>query len=283
MKNCHVRKYIRKCAPVAVLLFAFCIGGCGQPSPEYVPSQQQPEQLQTQSQPQQQPQQTDDAQQTEIDDYEERHIVMLSDTSDSDPESVVNPFYGVWVYAGKVRADAASFKKALDNKYDACVVLTSEWENLNPEAYYSVTLGKYKTNEEAELALVDIRNEYPDAYVGYSGDYKFRTDNWKRYELWVYSVDTKLLEDDKLTIEVINNKGEKETVIVDSNTLFDADCTMDLIEGYEDGDTVLDWYKKVLFKPADEFEHLIHPTHGVFDIGVSGNHIDKFYESYWFD
>lgn len=79
----------------------------------------------------------------------------------------------------------------------------------------------------------------------------------------------------------------KFRLIVDENTVFDkADS-----EGYagrQDGDKPIDWYRRCL-EVVDRGEDppdapgMITAMSGVFDVEVTGSHIDRFYGAYWWD
>lgn len=82
------------------------------------------------------------------------------------------PFYGVWVSATKSESEAEKMCNELINKgFDALVIKTSDWSNLNPETYYAISIGAHARKEDAETQLsVMKRNGYESAYVKYSGD-----------------------------------------------------------------------------------------------------------------
>ena len=87
-------------------------------------------------------------------------------------EMVMDSFYGIWCYRSKNMEDAVDFM----NNYDVGYILpqmflTTDWENLNSEPYYVVTIGVYRTQEKAENELSRVQEQYPDAYIEYSGKY----------------------------------------------------------------------------------------------------------------
>ena len=192
------------------------------------------------------------------------------------------PFYGIWVYANPDSAAADDFYYSTDDWENTFVLLSSDWENLNAKPYYVISIGKYETEEDAKAALPDIKAKYPDAYVKYSGNYKLPQDSDKRYELYVYACGNITDEGDKVQIKALMEDGTINTYIIDSDTAFDETCDTGFFEDYENGESVLEWYKKVMKKPADEFL-MGPPIMGVFDISITGNHIDKYYGSYWWD
>jgi hypothetical protein len=61
---------------------------------------------------------------------------------------------------------------------------------------------------------------------------------------------------------------------------------MQFFGNYEDGDTVVEWYKKNLElyrKDPNGYSAEGMPLQGVFDVDCTGDHIDRFYGSYWWD
>ena len=82
-----------------------------------------------------------------------------------------SPFYGVWVYGSKDKADADNFAANV-NGMTSLVFLTTDWSNLNTEPYYVVSLGMYTTEDDANGALETAKGlGYSDAYVKYSGEH----------------------------------------------------------------------------------------------------------------
>ena len=52
---------------------------------------------------------------------------------------------------------------------DARVVITTDWDNLNSEKWYVVTAGIYSDENDAKIALKEVLQYYPEAYIKYSG------------------------------------------------------------------------------------------------------------------
>lgn len=96
-----------------------------------------------------------------------------SDAVDVASDENSEPFYGVWVSATKSESEAENTCNDLIGKgFDAVVIKTSDWSNLNPETYYAISVGAHKNKEDAEAQLsIMKRNGYESAYVKYSGDY----------------------------------------------------------------------------------------------------------------
>lgn len=83
-------------------------------------------------------------------------------------------FWGIWAQASKDKAEmeAAAQRMKSDYGFDAFVVLTTDWSNLNSEPWYCVSLGSYSSQDAANAALSKARAAYSDAYVKYSGSKK---------------------------------------------------------------------------------------------------------------
>ncbi len=81
------------------------------------------------------------------------------------------PFYGVWINAFKKEADAKVLVKELtDKELPAFCVYSCDWENLNKEPYYCVTVGKSASESEAKSYMDDAKKAgYSSAYVKYTG------------------------------------------------------------------------------------------------------------------
>jgi uncharacterized protein YjdB len=84
-----------------------------------------------------------------------------------------SPFYGIWCTATKNYSNAKKAAYNLQNKgFDAEVILTTDWSNLNTERWYVVTAGIYSTRSNANAALSSVRTIYPDAYVKFTGEWQ---------------------------------------------------------------------------------------------------------------
>lgn len=81
-------------------------------------------------------------------------------------------FYGVWIGAYKEHRDAMKLVEKVQNEgFDAYCVYSSDYENLNKEPYWCVTIGKSQYDERArELAEKAIEAGYKGAYVKYTGN-----------------------------------------------------------------------------------------------------------------
>lgn len=84
----------------------------------------------------------------------------------------VSDFYGIWCYGSKGIEDAENYAETMrQNGYEAQVFLTTDWSNLNAEAYWVVTAGVYSSEADAYDALPGVQNWCADAYVKYSGNW----------------------------------------------------------------------------------------------------------------
>lgn len=83
------------------------------------------------------------------------------------------PFWGTWAYASKDLGEAVAFAQgARGDGYDAEVFLTTDWSNLNTEAWYVVSLGCFgDESAAASLAGAAQAAGYEGAYAKFSGDY----------------------------------------------------------------------------------------------------------------
>ena len=91
------------------------------------------------------------------------------------PGASGSAFWGVLIASCKDPSNAETFAtEARSAGFSGATVLTStDWENLNPERWYVVTLGQYASQADAEAALEKARKVgYSDAYVRYSGNPK---------------------------------------------------------------------------------------------------------------
>ena len=96
-----------------------------------------------------------------------------SNYSNSTQVSSYSPFYGIWCHAAKRLEEAQDYaSRLMAQGFSAKVYLTTEWSNLNTEAWYVVSAGAYGTEAAAQNVLYSVKNVYPDAYVKYSGQYK---------------------------------------------------------------------------------------------------------------
>ena len=208
-----------------------------------------------------------------------------------------NGFYGIWTSAGKDRKKAVDEAKKLnDLGYDSYVCYSPEWENLNVDEYYCVTTGRYMSEKEAQDGIEDVKAAgFKDAYIKNSGKRKFTTINYYNYgdnDIEVYS-DKVILKNVVFDISrswypEIENSGEqsKTDLIIDEDTVFDEKCDLSFFGNYEEGDIPLEWFKKnkeYMESDPDKYMSAGPALSGVFEVGIRGNHIERFFGSYWWD
>lgn len=91
--------------------------------------------------------------------------------------STYEPFYGIWCYGSKGETDAQNAAAGLaQNGFPAQVFVTTDWTNLNSVRWYVVTAGVYATESEAKAMLANVQQIYPDAYVKYSGEWRWNSE-----------------------------------------------------------------------------------------------------------
>lgn len=87
-------------------------------------------------------------------------------------ENSKNAFYGIWTVASKDYSVVKSYADKFENQgWECFIFLTSEWENLNQEDWYAISIGIYRSKQEAQEYLESVKVDYPDAYIKYSGKY----------------------------------------------------------------------------------------------------------------
>ena len=188
------------------------------------------------------------------------------------------PFYGVWVGSSAERQESLDLAKDLSDKgLDAYCIYTPEWENLNRDSYWCVTVGKSATKDRAEELIADVEQAgYKGAYVKYTGE---RLSH--RIYYYLYSPSDAAITPSKVTLEDVTTvelSGTEEdegpmTLIVDADTVFDKTCDMQYFPGYKEGQSPLEWFN------STSGEDLM----GVFEVSIEGNHVESFYGSYWWD
>lgn len=188
------------------------------------------------------------------------------------------PFYGVWVGSSAERQESVDLAKDLNDKgLDAYCIYTPEWENLNRDSYWCVTVGKSATEDRAKELIADVENAgYKGAYVKYTGN---RLSHRIYYYLYAPSdavvTPSKVTLEDVTTVELSGTEEDEGpmTLIVDPDTVFDKTCDMQSFPGYKEGQSPLEW-----FNSAPETDLM-----GVFEVSIEGNHVESFYGSYWWD
>ena len=214
-----------------------------------------------------------------------------------EPDPLQDAFYGIFLSAEKDRERAeTNCRKALEEGFEASVIYTPEWEGLSRDPYYSVIAGRYATREAAEEALPAAQEIYADAYVKYSGQCSGTHMTYTNYGMALFAPENgyvllKYLQMEP-TYEWIPYTAETEEDsfvrlwIVDEDTVFAPDAEMEFFGNYEEGDSPLDWIlRNVELMETDSEQYYANgpALEGVFEVVVTGNHIDAFLGSYWWD
>lgn len=79
----------------------------------------------------------------------------------------------------------------------------------------------------------------------------------------------------------ISGVSDRFVLIVDEATEFSAECYRESFEGYAEGDSPIEWMDKA--KALSEGEDASMALVGVFDVKLTGNHVDYFCGCYWWD
>ena len=100
-------------------------------------------------------------------------IVFNEDSFGAFGQMEKEPFYGLWIDAFKDEEDAkALVAKLQDKDLPAFYVYSCDWENLNKDPYYCVTIGRSDTEDGAKAYMNDAKEAgYGSAYVKYTGDH----------------------------------------------------------------------------------------------------------------
>lgn len=207
-------------------------------------------------------------------------------------------FYGVW--AGSAKLESEAYDQAVDIHamgYDSCVVYCPEWEDLTDESYYSVSAGQFDDEDKAQEVLSKLIGDgYADAYVKFSGKHRYTFVDYYNYgdtETAVYP-DKVLIRDVScaLSRSWFSWFGDEEAemfrtdLYIDEDTVFDETCDMQFFANHEEGDTPLEWYRRnfeLMQSDPDTYMANGPALSGVFEVSVTGSHIDRFYGSYWWD
>ena len=201
----------------------------------------------------------------------------------------LKPFYGVWVGSFKDREAAVKLYDELQGKaFNSEYIYSVEWDNLSKEPYYCVTAGMCGSEDEAKGLLEDTKKAgYNKAYVKYTGE---RTDHRIYYIVYSEnsidaSPDEAILNDVQIE-ELSGSYSGEATLIVDKDTVFGEGCDREMFGNYKNGDSPLEWInynKELLETDTDKYMEKGPALKGVFEVSVTGNHVDKFYGSYWWD
>ena len=214
-------------------------------------------------------------------------VVFGADSFGYEGQLANEPFFGLWVEAFRDRADAEDLVAKLDEKdLPASYVFSCDWENLNKDPYYCVTIGRSGSEPEAQSYIEKAKKEgYGSAYVKYTGD---RIGHRADYTVFD---ETKIIISPKKAViraaaldDLSGGETVDATLIVDGDTVFDKTCDMQFFSYYKDGSTPLEWFNDIArIRDTEEYREQVGALTGVFEVDVTGNHIDRFYGCYWWD
>ncbi len=197
------------------------------------------------------------------------------------------PFFGLWVNAYKERSDAEALAAKLEDEgLPASYVYSCDWENLNKDPYYCVTIGRSGSEQEAQSYLEDAgKAGFPKAYVKYTGEkLGHRVDYTVFDESGIEISPSKAVLKDVMVDDLSGDNTGNATLIVDKDTVFDKSCDMQFFSYYQDGTSPLEWFNHINdIRDTEEYQAQTGALMGVFEVDITGDHVDRFYGSYWWD
>ena len=197
------------------------------------------------------------------------------------------PFFGLWVEAFGERSDAEALVVRLkDKELPASYVFSCDWENLNRDPYYCVTIGRSGSEEEAQAYIEAAKFAgYPSAYVKYTGNRLGHRFDYTVFDESKIEISPEKAVIKNALVDDLSGDGNGEyPLIVDSDTVFDKSCDMQFFAYYQEGMTPLEWFNHINdIKDTDQYQAQGGALMGVFEVDITGNHIDRFYGSYWWD
>lgn len=197
------------------------------------------------------------------------------------------PFFGLWVGAFKERLDAETLITKLEDKgISASYVYSCDWENLNKDPYYCVTIGRSGSEEEAQAYIEDAKKAgFPKAYVKYTGEKLGHRVNYTVFDESRIDISSSKAVLKNVTVEDFSGDDTGEaTLIVDKDTVFDKTCDMQFFPYYQEGDSPLEWFNHINdIRNSEEYQAQGGALRGVFEVDITGNHVDRYYGSYWWD
>ncbi len=201
-------------------------------------------------------------------------------------------FYGIWVGASKNREEADELLEKLksetsqieadiagESPISPAIIYSPDWDNLNKEPYYCVTVARCETEEEADSLLEFVKKAgYKDAYVKFSGDRISTTIYYTVYKGDSFEFyDDKVIINDVITESLESGETGEASLVVDAETVFDENADTFGFANYYEGELPLDWFLEN--RNSDNPMDLM----GVFEVKITGNHIDSYLGSYWWD
>ena len=99
--------------------------------------------------------------------------------------------------------------------------------------------------------------------------------------------DTRININEVDCVSTVNGDDEgTKWLYIDEDTVFDESCEMEYFAFYEGGDTPLSWFNKVnelRETDIDRYTSMGPALLGVFEVSISGDHIERIYGIYWWD
>ena len=198
-----------------------------------------------------------------------------------------DPFFGLWVGAYTKRSDAEALAAKLEDAgLPASYVYSCDWENLNKDPYYCVTIGRSGSEPEAQAYTEDAKKAgFAKAYVKYTGErLGHRVDYTVFDESRIEISPSKVVLKDVTVDDLSGDNTGDATLIVDKDTVFDKSCDMQFFSYYQDGTSPLEWFNHVNdIRDTEEYQSQTGALMGVFEVDITGTHVDRFYGSYWWD
>ncbi len=228
---------------------------------------------------------------------DESSFGMFGEGYEDVPSIEEDGFYGIWTTAVKDRDKAISdAKKLADKGFESYMCYSPEWENLNSDGYYCVTTGRYTTKEEAEADLDKAKAAgFEKAYVKHSGRHKYTTVQYTNFgDLKANASGDRIVLENAM-VSFVNmwypgfddaSNDYRMTLVIDKDTVFDKSADLEFFGNLEKGDQPLEWYSKnlkLMEEDAEKYAQFGPALSGVFEIGINGDHIDRYFGSYWWD
>ena len=88
----------------------------------------------------------------------------------------------------------------------------------------------------------------------------------------------------EVSCENVNDEEDEGPMdlVIDADTVFDESCDTSVFDGYQKGDTPLEWIqhaRQLELEDPDRGPLLI----GVYEVSLTGRHVDRYYGAYWWD
>ena len=200
--------------------------------------------------------------------------------------------YGVFVMSAQKPTQCTETEsKLFDAGFeDNILIYTPDFSGLNPEPYYTVSTGLYKTKSEADKVLKEVKAKgFSDAYVKlagkYTGDkYLYTMTGTEGIEILK---DCVILHDvDVSTQYPVGSENARMDLYVYEDAVFAKDADLHSFGNYEKGDTPYKWIvKNYNLEKTDASKYLANgpALSGVFKVSIEDDRITAYYGSYWWD